>query len=88
MKQISYVLCYTLSLLFFSTPLIAQLPTELFRISDMEYIGAFRIPASTQGASDMNYSEGPFVYNPANHSIFIVGHDPFKILMDSSDDIG
>jgi hypothetical protein len=53
----------------------AQQNLPLFQISDMQYQGAFRLPASTFGVSDLNYSEGPISYNPVNHSLFIVGHD-------------
>lgn len=51
----------------------AQLP--LFEVTDMQYLGAFRLPAATFGTSSLNYSEGPMEYNPLNHSLFIVGHD-------------
>ncbi len=46
----------------------------LLHLSDMQYEGAFRLPASTYGTSSLNYSQGPVEYNSANHSIFIVGH--------------
>lgn len=52
---------------------IANLP--FFDINQLEYEGAFRLPAATFGVSSLNYSEGPIEYNPDNHSIFIVGHD-------------
>ena len=50
----------------------AELP--LLRLSQIEYKGAFRLPAGTYGSSSLNYSQGPLEYNPANNSIFIVGH--------------
>ncbi|NND33992.1 MAG: hypothetical protein HKN76_15495 [Saprospiraceae bacterium] len=53
----------------------AQQSLPLFQISDMQYQGAFRLPAADYGNSDLNYSEGPIEYNPKNHSLFIVGHD-------------
>lgn len=53
----------------------AQQTLPLFQISDMQYQGAFRLPASTFGVSDLNFSEGPIAYNPVNHSLFVVGHD-------------
>lgn len=43
-------------------------------ISDLIFEGAFRVPADTFGASDMNFSQGPIEYNPDNHSVFLVGH--------------
>ncbi len=44
----------------------------LVDIAALEYVGAFRLPASTFGASDLNYSEGPI--EVAGSSIFMVGH--------------
>ncbi len=46
----------------------------LFNISQLTYEGAFRIKASENGISDINYSQGPIAYNYDNHSLFIVGH--------------
>ena len=46
----------------------------LLVIEDLQFEGAFRLPASTFGTSSLNYSEGPLDYNAANHSILIVGH--------------
>ena len=51
---------------------VLQLPR--LSIADLQFEGAFRLPASTYGASSLNYSQGPLEYNPASHSIFIVGH--------------
>jgi len=64
-----------ISLFFVSLALSAQLDLPLFDISKIQYKGAFRIPASTYGASSINYSEGPIAYNAANHSLYVVGHD-------------
>jgi hypothetical protein len=47
----------------------------LLSATDLEYQGALRLPAADFGASSLNFSEGPLVYNPKNDSIFIVGHD-------------
>ena len=51
-------------------------PSSLPRLSlaDFQYAGAFRLPASPFGVSELNYSQGPIEYNPANNSLFIVGH--------------
>lgn len=46
----------------------------LFDIEDLEYKGAFRLPAQTFGISNMNYAQGPIAYNYLDHSIYIVGH--------------
>ena len=46
----------------------------LLDISQIQYEGAFRLPTTTFGNSSMNSAQGALAYNPANHSIFIVGH--------------
>lgn len=51
---------------------LEELP--LFDISQLTYEGAFRIKASENGISDLNYAQGPIAYNYENHSLFIVGH--------------
>ena len=52
----------------------AKPASELFKISDLVYIGAFRVPAKANGMSDMNYSQGPIAYAADSHSVFLVGH--------------
>ncbi len=49
-----------------------QLP--LLHQKDFHFIGAFRLPDDTYGASSLNYSEGPLEYDAADHAIYIVGH--------------
>jgi hypothetical protein len=51
---------------------LPQLP--LLHIDDLHYVGAFRLPDDTFGASSLNYSQGPLEYDAANHSIYVVGH--------------
>lgn len=46
--------------------------TRLIGIDALEYAGAFRVPAQTFGASDLNFSEGPI--EVTGSSLFIVGH--------------
>lgn len=46
----------------------------LLRLSQIQYEGAFRLPAATFGSSSLNYSQGPIEYNSVNNSIFIIGH--------------
>lgn len=53
---------------------LVPLPLPRLTLDDFQYVGAFRLPASTFGASSLNYSEGPLTYDAASHSIFIVGH--------------
>lgn len=51
-------------------------PTDLPLLQPDAFIyeGAFRLPADEFGVSSLNYSEGPIALNPANQSLFIVGH--------------
>ena len=46
----------------------------LFQMSDMQYAGAFRLPAQQFGTSDLNFAEGPIAYNPDSNTIYLVGH--------------
>ena len=55
-----------------SAPQPHQLP--LLHLADLQYAGAFRLPASKYGCSSTNYSQGPIAFNPANRSLFVVGH--------------
>ena len=43
--------------------------------TQLNYAGAFRISSDTFGSSSLNYAVGTLAYNPANHSLFIAGHD-------------
>jgi hypothetical protein len=51
-------------------------PDELPRLSitNLQYVGAFRLPAGKYGESDLNYGQGPIAFNPDRQSLFIVGH--------------
>ncbi len=52
---------------------LPDLPGErLLAISDLEYVGAFRLPAGRFGASELNYSQGPLLVQGS--SLYIVGH--------------
>jgi hypothetical protein len=46
----------------------------LIHIDDLQYVGAFRLPAREFGSSSLNYSQGPIAWNPDRQSLFIVGH--------------
>jgi len=48
--------------------------SELLKITDLVYEGAFRVPAKANGSSDMNYSQGPIAYAADSRSVFLVGH--------------
>ncbi len=57
-------------------PVGAQDPRSLPRLhlADLQYEGAFRLPASTFGASSLNYSEGPIEVDAERDTILLVGH--------------
>jgi hypothetical protein len=42
--------------------------------SDLSYLGAFRVPQGTIGASTFAYGGTAPAFNPANNSMFLVGH--------------
>lgn len=46
----------------------------LVQFPNLEYVGAFRLPGGG-GASSFDYADGSIAFNPANNSLFIVGHD-------------
>ena len=52
-----------------------QLFAGLLGESDLTYLGAFRLPSGNFGASSFEYGGTALAYNPANNSLFIVGHD-------------
>ena len=47
----------------------------LLHQSDLGYLGAFRLPSGNFGASTFEYGGTALTYNPANNSLFMVGHD-------------
>lgn len=46
----------------------------LFQIGNLEYVGGFRLPASTLGQSNATYSEGPITLGANGETMFVVGH--------------
>lgn len=61
---------------------LSDLP--LFSMDELNYEGAFRLPADEIGVSSMNFAQGPLVYNPENNSIFIVGHSHVQAIAEFS----
>jgi hypothetical protein len=49
-------------------------PNDLVDLASFQYEGGFRIPADDFGSSSANYAAGPIAFNPANQSLFLVGH--------------
>ena len=53
-------------------------PLTLLDANAIEYQGGFRLSAAAFGDSEypsLSYSPGVIAFNPANHSLFVVGHD-------------
>ncbi len=56
-------------------PAITPPPANpLMAIDDLVFTGAFRLKNGDFGVSNINYAVGALAYNPANDSLFIVGH--------------
>ena len=51
---------------------LSKLP--LLNQSNLEYLGAFRVPTDTIGESSIAYGGTAIAFNPANNSLFIAGH--------------
>ena len=72
--KLLFLLCTLLCVPSNSYSQSSPLDLPLIHLNDFQYQGAFRLPASDYGQSDLNYSQGPIQYNAQNHSLFIVGH--------------
>lgn len=74
MKPLFFVTIIS-ALLAFCSPVAAQLLQQ----SDLEYLGAFRLPTGSYGCVGLNdcfsYGGHAMAYNPANNSLFIASHD-------------
>ena len=58
----------------FTTAATGTASTEpLLYQSNLQYVGAFRVPDGTIGASSFSYGGTAITYNPANNSLFAVG---------------
>src|SRR5688572_29807493 len=47
----------------------------LVQQADLNYLGAFNVPTGDIGSSSFEYGGTALAYNPANDSLFVVGHD-------------
>jgi hypothetical protein len=60
---------------FFPVVVLAATGTEpLLQQSDLKYQGAFRLPAGTSNQTTFAYGGSGLTYNPANNSLFMLGH--------------
>ena len=51
---------------------VSTLP--LLQFSDLNYLGAFRLPDTTVNGYNFSYGGAPVAYNPANDSLFVGGN--------------
>jgi hypothetical protein len=63
-------------------PLAVQAQTQapLLQATDLQYLGAFRVPGGTFGGSTFEYGGTAPAYNAANNSLFLVGH-PYQSMV-------
>jgi hypothetical protein len=62
----------TAGLIAVTTPAASQV---LLQPSDLQYVGAFRVPQGTSGGSTLNYGGTGLTYYSGRNSLYIVGHD-------------
>lgn len=53
--------------------LLEDLPA--FKINNLKYVGAFRLPVGNAGDSRMAYSQGTFTLSSDSQSIYVIGHE-------------
>ncbi|HVW70811.1 MAG TPA: hypothetical protein VHB68_17655 [Steroidobacteraceae bacterium] len=61
-----------------SAAALAQTSEPLLQQSDLVYAGAFRVPQTSSDTATFNYGGTALGYNPANNSLYIVGHDWYQ----------
>lgn len=76
-KQIFKIFLLGLTCLAFFQNAKADDPTNnpLIYANNLEYLGAFKVPAGTLGNSSFSFGGSVLAYNAANNSLFMVGHD-------------
>ena len=79
MRRLVWFVSFTLLAVAGIMPLRSQsaLPTKLVQQGDLSYLGSFTLPdvQDTAGRNGFEYAQGVIAFNPANQSLFIVGHD-------------
>jgi hypothetical protein len=59
----------------FTTAASGTTQPGLVHQADLQYVGAFKLPAGNIGTSTFEYGGTALAFNPANNSLFMVGHD-------------
>ncbi len=70
---VQVILFFLMALTCWVMPASALAP--LVQSTDMQYVGAFRVPSETSGGSIFEYGGTRPAYNSGNNSLFLVGHD-------------
>ena len=64
----------TITAICFSLTVVASHAAKLIQLSDLQYLGAFRVPQGTTDTNTFNYGGTSLAFNPANNSLFMTGH--------------
>jgi len=59
--------------------LAQQTTSPLIQQSDLQYLGAFLLPAWTSDGTSFSYGGTALAYNPAHNSLFLVGHNCYQL---------
>ena len=63
---------------------IASGDAPFLQLSDLQYLGAFRLPNGTTDQTSFAYGGTALGHNPANNSLFLVGHDWYQLTAEIS----
>ncbi len=79
----------TIAIVFWAVAIVGISSAEerLLVASDLEYLGAFRVPQGDFGSpqySGFNYGGTALTYNPHNNSLFVVGHAWYQLTAEIS----
>ena len=78
-KALTLSLFTGFTILGFNTPIFAQSAAPLVQQSNLVYQGAFRVPqGTTTGTGTFSYGGTSLAFNPANNSLFMIGHDWYQ----------
>ncbi|ABL00058.1 hypothetical protein Ppro_2452 [Pelobacter propionicus DSM 2379] len=82
-KKFKFVSCL-IGFICFLTNDIVFAEDPLIYANNLNYVGAFRLPVGTFGASSFSYASAVITFNPTNKSLFIVGHDQNQMVSEVS----
>lgn len=50
-------------------------PTQLLNKTNLDYVGAFRVPNYVDSTDEFSFGQNTIAFNPTNNSLFITGHN-------------